>query len=199
MGAMLLRGSILAIPFAVPEEYRFPLLVVLLSASLLLVQLSSPYIGSWQSNIIPRAIRARFTSRATIVATVAAMVSGIAVGAFLDAFDEDGKQVGFASVFAASILIGWVSNRALGAASYPRQGGETSERMQLRLIAEPLRDGNFRRAILFFGSSQFASAWRRPSTASTCSRTWAFPTRPYPSLPRSTWSPRSPDTASGRG
>ena len=71
MGAMLLRGSILAIPFAVPEGYRFALLVVLLSASLLLVQLSSPYIGSWQSNIIPRAIRARFTSRATIVATVA--------------------------------------------------------------------------------------------------------------------------------
>ena len=162
MGAMLLRGSILAIPFAVPGEYRFLLLVVLLSASLLLVQLSSPYIGSWQSNIIPRAIRARFTSRATIVATVAAMVSGIAVGAFLDAFDEDGKQVGFASVFAASILLGWVSNRALGAASYPRQGGEQAGRMQPRQLAEPLRDGNFRRAILFFGSSQFALGLAAP-------------------------------------
>ena len=162
MGAVLLRGSILAIPFAVPEGYRFPLLVALLSASLLLVQLSSPYIGSWQSNIIPRAIRARFTSRATIVATVAAMVSGIAVGAFLDAFDEGGKQVGFASVFAASVLLGWVSNRALKAASYPRQGGEPSERMQPRQLAEPLRDGNFRRAILFFGSSQFALGLAAP-------------------------------------
>ena len=162
MGAMLLRGSILAIPFAVPAEYRFLLLVVLLSASLLLVQLSSPYIGSWQSNIIPRAIRARFTSRATIVATVAAMVSGIAVGAFLDAFDEDGKQVGFASVFAASILLGWVSNRALGAASYPRHGGGQAGPMQPRQLVEPLRDGNFRRAILFFGSSQFALGLAAP-------------------------------------
>ena len=89
------------------------------------------------------------------------MVSGIAVGAFLDAFDEGGKQVGFASVFAASVLLGWVSNRALKAASYPRQGGEP-ERMQPRLIAEPLRDGNFRRAILFFGSSQFALGLAAP-------------------------------------
>ena len=90
------------------------------------------------------------------------MVSGIAVGAFLDAFDEDGKQVGFASVFAASILLGWVSNRALGAASYPRHGGGQAGRMQPRQLVEPLRDGNFRRAILFFGSSQFALGLAAP-------------------------------------
>ena len=65
-------------------------------------------------------------------------------------------------MFAASVLLGWVSNRALGAASYPRHGGESSERMQPRQLAEPLRDGNFRRAILFFGSSQFALGLAAP-------------------------------------
>ena len=34
--------------------------------------------------------------------------------------------------------------------------------MQPRQLAEPLRDGNFRRAILFFGSSQFALGLAAP-------------------------------------
>ena len=161
MAALLLRGSILSIPFLVPEGYRFTLLVILLSASLLLVQLSSPYLGSWQSNIIPRNIRARFTSRATIVGTISAMVTGIVVGNFVDAFESADKRIGFVCVYAASMFLGWVSNRALGAAPYP-DVEPNSEVFVLGSIIEPLRDTNFLRAMLFSGSSQFAIGLAAP-------------------------------------
>ena len=160
--AILLRGSILAIPFVIPEGWRFPALVCLLGASLMLIHVASPFMGSWQAHVIPRAIRARFTSKATIIGTLAAMVTGFVVGAFLDAFDDSSKQIGFTSIFAASMLLGWICTRALAAAAYPGVAQPSGAQFRPQMLLEPLRNPNFRKAVLFYGSSQFALGLAAP-------------------------------------
>ena len=83
---MGLRGLPLLLPFLVPEPYRLAALVVMVGLSMLSGYVVSPVYNTWIANVVPENIRARFTSRQTIVGTIVAMAAGFAIGQFLDLF-----------------------------------------------------------------------------------------------------------------
>ena len=151
------RGLPLTIPFLVPDEYRLMALVAMVCLSLFSGYSISPFYSTWISNAVPENIRARFTSRQTIVSTLVAMVAGFAIGQFLDLFPASDKEQGFVWVFAAGSCFGLLGYLNLFRAPFPR--GETHAEEQstgLRDLLLPFRDANFRRAAVFYGLWTFS-------------------------------------------
>lgn len=151
--ACLLRTAILFIPLLVPPPFQLGALVALISASLVCLQISSPFYGSWQATLIPENIRARFTSRQVIVGTLTAMVAGLATGRYLDAFAEVDKQRAFIYLFAFSIIVGLASVVTLARAPFPPAPPPARGRA-LQQLLEPFRNLSFRRALLFYCALQ---------------------------------------------
>ena len=175
--SVLFRGSVLAVPFLLAPSWQLGALVVLLTCSLFFLQLLSPFFGSWQANTIPEGIRARFTSRQTIVASLAAMATGFLVGGFLDSFPEGGKQTGFLVIFAVSVVVGLLSTWTMGRAPYPRAQAPPGEDPRdepapseeapdadgnLRVLLRPFLDTNFRRTAAFYGLWSFSGGLTGP-------------------------------------
>ena len=105
---------------------------------------------------MPENIRARFSSRQTIVSTIVAMVAGFAIGQFLDLFPAGGKENGFVWVFAAGTVFGLIGYLYLLRAPFPQQSAATDEQgARLRDLIQPFHDANFRRAALFYGRWTF--------------------------------------------
>ena len=151
--ACLLRASILFIPLVVPARFQLGALVALVGASLVCLQGSSPFYGSWQATLIPENMRARFTSRQVIVGTLTAMVAGLVTGHYLDAFAEMDKQRAFTYLFAASLTVGLASVLTLARAPFPPAPPPHRGRA-LQQLLEPFKNLSFRRALLFYGVLQ---------------------------------------------
>ena len=148
------RGLPLIIPFLVPEPYRLAALVAMVGLSLLSGYLVSPVYNTWIANVVPENIRARFTSRQTIVSTIVAMAAGFAIGQFLDLFPGAG---GFVWVFAAGSVLGLLGYISLLRAPFPRQTAASDEQgTRLGDLLHPFRDPKFRRVALFYGLWTFA-------------------------------------------
>lgn len=160
--ACLLRTCILFIPFFLPPALQPGAMMVLVSASMFCLQAGSPFYGSWQANLIPENIRARFTSRQITVSTLTSMVAGLLVGRYIDSLDQAARQEGIMQVFALSIGIGILSVWALSRASFPTSERLPQQDSYLQQLLQPFRDGNFRRALIFFASWQFARGLAEP-------------------------------------
>ncbi|MFH1568998.1 MAG: MFS transporter [Gemmatimonadota bacterium] len=157
-GEIAFRSCIALVPLVLAPALRLDAILVLVGLGLLCGHAISPFYSTWIANTVPEHSRARFTGRQTIISTVVAMVAGFAVGRFIDVYPEDHKQTGFTIVFAAGLVFGLLGYLALSRAPYPRKGRpeEGTPLGSGRLLLEPLRDGNFRRAVLFFGLWTFA-------------------------------------------
>ncbi|MSR82546.1 MAG: MFS transporter [Candidatus Latescibacteria bacterium] len=151
--ACALRAAILFIPLLVPARFQLVALVALVGASLVCLQGSSPFYGSWQATLIPENMRARFTSRQVIVGTLTAMVAGLATGHYLDACAEADKQRAFTYLFAASLAVGLASVLTLARAPFPPAPPPHRGRA-LQQLLEPFKNLSFRRALLFYGVLQ---------------------------------------------
>ncbi len=151
---ILFRSSPALIPFLFAEHLRLEALMVLVGIGLLCGHSLSPFYNTWVVNAVPESIRARFTSRQTIVSTLAAMIAGFVIGRFIDSFGAAEKQVGFSIVFGVGALFGWLGyillSRTPFAAGADMREDEDPVGGLTRLL-EPFRDGNFVRAVLFFG------------------------------------------------
>ncbi len=153
---ILLRGAPALIPLLLVPYLHLPALVVLVGLSLFFGYLLSPFYSAWMANTIPEPIRARFTSRQTIISSVVAVVSGFLIGQFLDLFPEDGKLDAFIYVIAGGTVVGLLGYLALGSASYPEEVDEADSPNGLQMLLRPFKDANFRRAALFNGSWTFS-------------------------------------------
>jgi MFS family permease len=156
---ILFRSSPALIPFLFAEHLRLEAMMILVGLGLLCGYSLSPFYNTWVVNAVPENIRARFTSRQTIISTLVAMFSGFAVGRFIDSFAPADKQIGFNLVFGVGALFGWLGYVALSRAPFAsgadmREGEDTVG--GLARLMEPFRDGNFVRAVLFFGMWTFA-------------------------------------------
>lgn len=151
--ACLLRAAVLFIPLFVPQRFQLGALMALVSASLLCLQSSSPFYGSWQATLIPEDMRARFTSRQVIVGTLTAMVAGLATGRYLDAFAEADKPRAFTYLFALSTVVGLASVATLARAPFPPAPPPHRGRALPQLL-EPFRNLSFRRALIFYSALQ---------------------------------------------
>ncbi len=155
---ILFRCSPALIPLLIiSSDLHLTALMLLVGVGLVCGYAASPFYNTWVANTVPEQIRARFTSRQTIVSTVSAMIAGFAVGRFLDIFPTDEKQTGFTIVFAAGAVFGLLGYFVLSRAPFPRQSADEEETPTAsNLLLEPFRDGNFRRAVLFYGLWIFA-------------------------------------------
>ena len=157
-GEILFRSSIVLVPLLLAPALHLDAVLVLVSMGLLCGYAISPFYNTWIANTVPATSRARFTSRQTIISTVVAMVAGIAVGRFIDLFPAGQKQAGFTYVYAAGLVFGWMGYLALSRAPHPRAKPDEERPLtgSARLLVEPFRDGNFRRAVLFYGLWTFS-------------------------------------------
>jgi len=151
---ILFRSSPALIPFLFAEYLRLEAMMVFVSLGLLCGYSLSPFYNTWVVNAVPENIRARFTSRQTIISTIVAMVSGFAVGRFIDSFAPTEKQIGFNLVFGVGALFGLLGYLSLSRTPFAsgadmREGEDTVG--GLTRLMEPFRDSNFVRAVLFFG------------------------------------------------
>ncbi|MDA0336803.1 MAG: MFS transporter [bacterium] len=152
---ILFRSSPALIPFLFVEHLRLEAMMVFVGIGLLCGYSLSPFYNTWVINAVPENIRARFTSRQTIISTLVAMFSGFAVGRYIDSFAPDEKQVGFNVVFGVGALFGWLGYTALSRTPFAsgadmREGGDTVG--GFTRLMEPFRDRNFTRAVLCFGA-----------------------------------------------
>ncbi len=151
--AVALRAAILFIPLLLPPAYQLGALVALVGASLVCLQGSSPFYGSWQATLVPEHLRGRFTSRQTIVGTLTAMAGSLATGHYLDAFAPADKARAFTYLFALSLLVGLGSVVALARAPFPSTPPPPRGR-HLQQLREPFRNQPFRRALFFYMALQ---------------------------------------------
>ena len=148
---ILLRGSIVFIPLLFPTEHRLMAMVCLLGVSMFCGHGVSPFYGTWVANAVPEHIRARFTSRQTILSTVTAMISGFAIGQFIDLFRGSSEDTGFLWVFTVGTIFGLLGYFNLLRAPFPREEHARDHHPKLADLIEPFRDANFLRAVLFYG------------------------------------------------
>lgn len=164
MVEILFRSTPPLVPLLFAPDLRLGGLLALVGVGLLCGYSLSPFYTTWVANAVPESIRARFTSRQTIISTLVAMVAGFAVGRFIDSFDAAEKQTGFNIVFAVGAVFGWLGYLTLSRAPYPTVDGDGGRDPGDRPAAllEPFRDRNFRRAVLFFGLWTFADGVSGP-------------------------------------
>lgn len=155
-GEILLRGLPAAIPFVFAPSLQLGAFMALICLSLLCGYTLSPFYSTWVADTIPKDIRARFTSRQTILSTLVAMIAGFAIGQFIDFFPESDKLQGFIIVFAAGSLFGWLGYLTLGRAPFP-QTEDKGQQNRPAMLLHPFKDAEFRRAVLFYGLWTFAT------------------------------------------
>jgi len=153
---ILLRGAPALIPLLFAPYLHLSALVALVGLSLFCGYLISPFYSAWVANTIPAHIRARFTSRQTIVSSVVAVIAGLLIGQFLDLFPEAEKLDAFYYVFAGGTLVGLLGYLSLGNASYPEEIADPDSPGGLQMLLRPFKDANFRRAALFNGAWTFS-------------------------------------------
>ncbi|MBT5875256.1 MAG: hypothetical protein HOH43_17685, partial [Candidatus Latescibacteria bacterium] len=80
----LFRGILIAIPFLFVPALHLKVLSICLALGLIAGYLYTPFYSGWLADTVPSTIRARFTSRQTIVSQVCGVVAGISAGWFVD-------------------------------------------------------------------------------------------------------------------
>ena len=165
MVEIALRSSPPLVPLLFAPRLQLEALMVLVGLGLLCGYSLSPFYNTWVASAVPGNIRARFTSRQTIVSTLVAMLAGIGIGRFIDAFEGGDKQIGFDIVFSVGAIFGCLGYARLSRAPYT-DGTDEGERVDegdgMARLAEPFRDGNFLRAVLFFGFWTFGLGIAQP-------------------------------------
>lgn len=146
------RFSMVLIPFLwLPRSLWVPAMMALLVIGVLSGNILSPLFSTWMVNTIPANIRARYTSRRTVISTLVAIVMAYALGQFMDLFPKSAPYPGFFWIFLFSLATGWGGYLMLARAPFPHtEEPETASRMNLRALLEPFREGKFLRLLIFY-------------------------------------------------
>ena len=85
----IFRSLIIIIPFLFVESLHQRMLLIFLVVGLVAGYTYTPFFSSWVALTVPENIRARFTSRQTIVASIVGTAVGILTGRFVDMFPDE--------------------------------------------------------------------------------------------------------------
>jgi MFS family permease len=152
----LFRGLLVAIPFLFVESLHKQILLLFLALGLVAGFMYTPFYSGWLASVIPVNIRARFTSRQTIVSSLVGMVAGVLAGRFVDWFAEEEKATAFIIIFAIGTLFGFIGHLIISQAPYPHQADESEGENRIQDLIQPFRDRNFRQLIIFYSVWHFA-------------------------------------------
>jgi len=115
--------------------------------------------NSWMRDLIPQNRLGDFFGKRMSLATIVSVVLSLAAGFYIDYWE---KTVPHKEVYAYSIMFGiaWlfgvIGTFLISRIPEPPMNPESSPRSFIRIIAEPLKDKNFRHLIHFLGSWNFA-------------------------------------------
>lgn len=160
---------ILLLPFLAPPGARFPLFVVFLLASSLLISAPVPAFTSWMSDLVPPDQRGRYFGRRNMLAGVTTMLVSLPAAWFLDLAVKRGlfpDAVGFAALFGIAVIRGIVSFYLLSRQPEPPMArGEEQAKGLAALIdfyRPPFQEPAFRRFMLFAGMMATAQFFAAP-------------------------------------
>ena len=114
--------------------------------------------NSWMRDLVPSERLGRFFSRRTMYGTAVSAAATVAGAFALQRAAGDratGDQI-FAALYLFGFVCGLVSTAALARVPEPRMPPSSGGVPMLRLLAEPLRDRNFRAMLRYLASWQFA-------------------------------------------
>ncbi len=150
-GMALLYGLLPLVIFSGGTINGF-LLLFLISVSLLAVA-DNAWIG-WMSDLVPLRIRGRFFSVRSQYLMLTAICAGYAFSLFVDGFEAGSSffavknmPLGFAIVFSAAAVAGFAAAGVLS--RLPEKGKGIGEKDLKSMFVLPMRDGNFRRFLLY--------------------------------------------------
>lgn len=152
----LFRGLLVAIPFLFVESLHKQMLLLFLALGLIAGFLYTPFYSGWLASAIPVNIRARFTSRQTIVSSLAGMVAGVLAGRFVDWFAAEEKMTAFIIIFIIGSSFGLIGHLIISRAPYPHQPDASAGENRIQYLIQPFRDRNFRQLIIFYAVWHFA-------------------------------------------
>ncbi|MBM3264871.1 MAG: MFS transporter, partial [candidate division Zixibacteria bacterium] len=155
------RCLIITIPFLFVETVHLKILTIFLSLGLIAGYLYSPLYNGWLASTVPTAMRARFTSRQTIVSTLAGLIASVAAGGFVDQYAEGQQLPAFITVFIFGTVAGLLGYALVYRAPYPA-GADTPNGGQIENLLLPFRDRHFRRLIVFYSTWNFAISFAGP-------------------------------------
>jgi len=114
--------------------------------------------NSWLRDLSPENRLGQIFARRTIWLTAISLALGLAAAIALDLTAEHSpaRNLVFASMFAIGCITGLLSARVVSAMPEPMMPVPVGEVRLVELLRQPLRDGNFRRLLVFVGSWQFA-------------------------------------------
>ena len=146
-----------AIPFFVPPSLRVAALLGSLTIYFAASSFANAAYNSWKRDLVPDHQMGRYFARRLTIATAAGAAVTLASGFFVD-YGEiwlgDPLKV-LALLFLAGGISGLLGVAFLGSMPEPRMSLEPGRPIR-EVLAEPLRDDNFRKLLLFLASWNFA-------------------------------------------
>ena len=114
--------------------------------------------NSWLRDLAPDHRLGQIFAKRTIWLTTISLALGLAAAFALDVTAEHSpaRNLVFASMFAIGCITGLLSARVVSAMPEPTMPTPIGDVRLTELLQQPLRDGNFRRLLIFVGSWQFA-------------------------------------------
>ncbi len=113
--------------------------------------------NSWKRDIVPEPIMGRYLAKRLTIATALSAVLTLSSGVLIDRGTQlfASALTLYSALFAVGALFGFIGAGALAKVPEPRMSPRTGDSL-VRLLLEPLRDGNFRKLLMFLGSWNFA-------------------------------------------
>ncbi len=149
--------AVAAIPFVVPPPYRVAALLGSLTIYFATSSFANAAYNSWKRDLVPDAVMGRYYARRLSIATAAGAAVTLGSGFFVDHGERwlGDPLLVFAPLFLAGGLSGLLGVAFLGRIPEPRMSLEPGRSIR-DILAEPLRDENFRKLLVFLASWNFA-------------------------------------------
>ncbi len=146
-----------AIPFVLPPPYRVGALLASLAVYFAASSFANAAYNSWKRDLVPDAVMGRYFAHRLTIATAAGAAVTLASGFFVDHGEDwlGDPLIVFALLFLAGGISGLLGVAFLGSIPEPRMSLEPGRPIR-EVLAEPLRDGNFRKLLVFLASWNFA-------------------------------------------
>lgn len=135
-----------------PGEIRLIILTVCIGLATAAVQIVSPIYNEWIADLVPANSRGWYFSRRTLISTLVGMVIGFTGAVLLDQFRAQGQDAaGFAVIFAIGCACGIVSMIYFLRMKDSVRPEPIRAKLKdtVRMIAQPVRDRNFRNILIF--------------------------------------------------
>lgn len=156
--------AIAALPIIASSRLALPLFLMLLACHHGLAALGNCALNSWIRDLIPPERVERFFARRLASATLVGAVLSFAGGMSIDILKSrlaQGETTAYSVLFAAGSVAGLISVFALS--QMPEPVMPSTGRFSLRaVIAEPIRDLNFRNLLIFLAAWSFAVNFAAP-------------------------------------